>query len=36
LPDLLPGDENRALELAGRAKEAVMAVLAPYLSGARD
>jgi len=32
-PETLPGDENRAIELAGRAREAVMALLGPYLSG---
>ncbi len=32
-PETLPGDENRAVELAGRAREAVMAVLGSYLSG---
>ena len=33
-PEMLPGDEARALELAGRAKNAVMTVLDPYVSGA--
>jgi len=32
-PETLPGDENRAVELAGRARDAVMALLGPYLSG---
>src|SRR5437660_6527361 len=31
VPDILPGDEERAVELAGRVREAVMAVLEPYL-----
>ena len=33
-PETLPGDEARAVELAARVKDAVMAVLDPYLSGA--
>jgi HEPN domain-containing protein len=33
-PETLPGDEARALEVAGRVKNAVMTVLDPYLSGA--
>lgn len=33
-PETLPGDENRAIKLAQHVKEAVMAVLGPYLSGA--
>ena len=31
-PETLPGDENRAVEIAGRVREAVMALLGPYLS----
>jgi len=31
--ETLPGDEGRAVEVAGRVREAVMAVLKPYLSG---
>ena len=33
LPETLPGDEDRALQLAQMARNAVMAVLGPYLSG---
>jgi len=33
-PETLPGDEARALELARRVKNAVMAGLDPYLAGA--
>ena len=33
-PETLPGDEARALELARRVKNAVMAALDPYLAGA--
>ena len=33
-PETLPGDEARALELARRVKNAVMAALDPYLTGA--
>ena len=32
-PETLPGDENRAVALAGRVRGAVMTVLGPYLSG---
>jgi hypothetical protein len=32
-PETLAGDEVLAVELAGRVKEAVMAVVKPYLSG---
>jgi HEPN domain-containing protein len=33
-PETLPGDEARALEVAGRVKNAVMTVLNPYVSRA--
>ena len=33
-PELLPGGETEALEIARRAREAVTQCLAPYLSGA--
>jgi HEPN domain-containing protein len=32
-PETLPGDQERALQLAQMARDAVMAVLGPYLSG---
>jgi HEPN domain-containing protein len=35
-PELLPGEEADALAIARQTRDAVMAVLAPYLSGPRD
>jgi HEPN domain-containing protein len=32
-PELLPGSETEAIRMAGRVKDAVMALLQPYLDG---